>query len=175
MKSIGPIPIDGKIVRPLDMTNLKVIKASPEMIAAFEQAWKDRFRIPAGPADNDPSNLFAEVKVNGQTVAKLYNSGGAEMSNAGYGKVADLRSMGEHESRTGPVLAKARAEDIARALGGTVVMADTAQTQSEWNARPPMRFTYDYAAMEKATQARDARIATTRTLMDAQLIGQTET
>ena len=109
------------------------------------------------------------MKVNGQTVAKLYNSGGAETSNSVGAKLMDLPSMQSSDSGMGPELAQRRAEQIAKALGGTVVRAKTAQTQPQWRSRPPMQFTYDYVAMEKFMQARAASM---RTLVDAQSIAQ---
>ena len=154
-------------------------KATPEEIEKFEQVWKDQFKILADPsqADNAPGNIYATVKVNGKVVATLYNSGAAETSNATYAKVSKLPSMGEGEMLVGPELAQKRAEEIAKAMGGKIEMTGTAQTQAEWNARPPIEFTYDYAAIEAAQKERDtynaaAQDASAKTKVDAQIIAQ---
>ncbi len=79
-------------------------------------------------SDDDPSKLFAEVYKDGKVVARLYNGG----SSTTYGK-ADGIITGENEPYAGgPQLAQWRANKIAKALGGTVKVADTAQTQSQW-------------------------------------------
>ncbi len=163
----------------LDLSKLTAIKASPEMMAEMEETWKGQFKIPVGKADNDPSNIYATVKVNGKVVATLYNSGGAMTSNATGAQVSGLPSMGEGETLTGPALAQKRAEEIAKALGGTIETASTAQTAAEW--RPAkVEWTYDYEAMNAARAAIDASLEASRqassaaaqTKMDAQLIGQ---
>jgi len=84
--------------------------------------------IPFELADNHPSNLYGEVKVNGETVAKIFNGGGAETSNA---LGAKLKKMFE-EYADGNNLAEVRAQKIAEMLGGTVELADTALTPAAW-------------------------------------------
>jgi len=132
-----------------------ISKASPEQLARIERGGNGQFRIPIGPADNDPSNLYAEVKVSGHTVASLYNSGSVAMSNAAAARTRDLPSM--NSSVVGPQLAQMRAEEIAKALGGTIEPAATAQTQGQWRGHRPVQYTYDYVAMEQARQALEAR------------------
>lgn len=149
-----------------------VTKASPEQIARLDEAWKNQFRVPVGPADNDPGNVYATVRVNGQVVATLYNSGGAMTSNANGAQLSALPSMGEGETSTGPVLARKRAEEIAKALGGTIEKASTAQTQAQWQQRPAMQWTYDYAAMSEAMAARNARVAASEMFVQAQIAAQ---
>jgi hypothetical protein len=134
-----------------------ISKASPEQLARIGQGSNGKFKIPVGPADNDPSNLYAEVKVGGNAVALLYNSGSVAMSNALAARTRDLPSM--NSSIVGPQLAQMRAEEIAKAFGGTVEPAATAQTQALWRGRRPAQFTYDYVAMEQALQAIEARTA----------------
>lgn len=154
-------------------------KLSTEEIEKFEQIWKDQFKIMADPtqADNHPSNIYATVKVNGEVVATLYNSGGAMTSNATAGKLSKLPSMGEGETLVGPELAQKRAEEIAKALGGKVEVVGTALTQAQWNARPPVEFTYDYEAMaaaekERKNSAAAAQDASAKTKVDTQIIAQ---
>ena len=78
--------------------------------------------------DNDPSKLFAEVRKNGQVVAQLYNNG----TSVTYGLAEGLIDGVGEPFDGGPELAQWRAAKIARELGGTVKMASTAQTQSQW-------------------------------------------
>lgn len=78
--------------------------------------------------DNDPSKLFAEVYKNGQVVARLYNGG----SSVTYGLADGIIDGVKEPFDGGPELAQWRAAKIARELGGTVKMAPTAQTQSQW-------------------------------------------
>jgi len=84
-------------------------------------------------ADNDPGNIYAEIQVNGKTVATIYNSGAAETSNAiaRKAKLSGDRSNGSE----GPELAQRRAEDLAAAAGGEIVKADSAIDQAQWLAQ----------------------------------------
>ncbi|EPR43784.1 hypothetical protein dsx2_0008 [Desulfovibrio sp. X2] len=129
-----------------------VRKLSDEEVANLHQVLMDQFKVPADPAqaDNHPSNTYATVEVAGKVVATIYNSGCTSTSNRTYAQVANLPSMGEGEHLTGPALAQKRAREIAERLGGTVRMAATAASQTAWESRPPVRFTYDYAAMNAA-------------------------
>lgn len=102
--------------------------------------------------DNDPSKLFAEVRKNGQVVAQLYNNG----TSVTYGLAEGLIDGVGEPFDGGPDLAQWRAAKIARELGGTVKMASTAQTQSQWQITN---------AAEGAR--RDQVMASRRTAMDA--------
>ncbi len=85
---------------------------------------------PAGIlADNDPSQVFAEIVVNGQSVAKIYNSGAVESSNALGGRI---NALVKDDLGSGPTLAASRAERLASMLGGKVEKADTAMEQGAW-------------------------------------------
>lgn len=153
------------------LTGLKPTKISAEVAARLEANLKQiqelRYRKPSGP----PDEIYAEVKVGGKVVATLYNSGAAVTSNASAGKLRRLPSMGEGTTLTGPALAQLRAEEIAKALGGTVAKAETAMTQAEWRARPPMTWTIDYEAMARDERAAAASRKTAATLVRAQLEG----
>jgi hypothetical protein len=157
----------------IDITQLKqlpmpaIIKMSDSQIAAMRATMEDQYRRPVGPADNAPENTYAQVKVNGKVVATLYNSGGSETSNAVGAKLGDLLM---NPSGSGPQLAQSRAEAIAKALGGTVVKAPTAQTQAQWAARPPRQYAIDYAAM--AADPRMSQSVTTQ--VNAQLLAQSQ-
>lgn len=87
---------------------------------------------PAGiKADNDPSQVYAVVKVGGQVVATVYNSGAAETSNALGSRFAAGFAK---DTQVGPALAAERAERVAAALGGVVEKASTALSQSTWQS-----------------------------------------
>lgn len=165
---IGAAVAIGAEVLDLALSGVKAGKRPAEEIAARDQIRKEQFRIEESPTGNDPSNIYAEVKIDGQTVATIYNSGAISALHGTSHRLGDLPGMGE-EAHSGPALAKARAEEIAKALGGTVVKADTAMTQKAWDSRPPVQVTYDYDATERAMQARSI---SARTFFDAQSIGQ---
>ena len=166
------LPLDN--VKRLTGLNLKPIKLPEELQARLKEIQEFRYSKPSGP----PDEVYAEVKVGGKVVATLYNSGAAVTSNAAAGKLRQLPSMGEGTTLTGPALAQLRAEEIAKALGGTVSKAETAMTQSQWRNRPPTTWTVDHEAMARDQAAREAsaaaRQAAVRTLVDAQVIGNTE-
>lgn len=103
-------------------------------------------------SDDAPDKLFAEVYKDGKVVARLYNGG----SSATYGKADGVITGADEPFEGGPELAQWRANKIASAMGGTVKLASTAQTQSQWQV--------SYAA-EQAK--RDQAMAPYRAAMDA--------
>lgn len=157
------------------LTGLTPIKLSAEEAAALQSRLKEiqelRYRVPAGPTDE----VYAEVKVGGKVVATLHNSGAAVTSNELAGKLRRLPSMGEGCDLTGPALAQLRAEEIAKALGGTIAKAETAMTQPEWRVRPPVQWTIDYEAMARdgraAAAARETAAAVVRAQLEAERQG----
>jgi hypothetical protein len=155
----------------LDASSLTVHKITEEQAQRLNEARKNQFKTLAKPeqADNHPSNIYATIRVNGKVAATLYNSGAVSMSSAVHGKVKNLPSMGEGETMIGPMLAKKRAEDIAKALGGSVEVADTAVNQSQWHNRAPVEWVYDHAGLEAAMNS-----ATAKTRFDTQAIAQKE-
>lgn len=165
MSSISSTRIDIAQLKQLPMP--AAIKMSDSQIAAMRATMEAQYRRPVGPADNAPENIYAQVKVNGKVVATLYNSGVSETSNAVGGQLQDMLM---NPSGSGPQLAQSRAEQIAKALGGTVVKAPTAQTQAQWAARPPREFYIDYAAM--ADDPRLSRSVTTQ--VNTQLLAQSQ-
>jgi hypothetical protein len=115
--------IDASMLKPLSarMTPMPPSLIDPsDMINAMRDA--------GVVSDDDPSKLFAEVYKNGQVVARLYNGG----SSVTYGKADGIITGADDPYDGGPQLAQWRANKIASALGGTVKMAGTAQTQSQW-------------------------------------------
>jgi hypothetical protein len=130
----------------VDMASIAHLN-SPAMPAPadfMQKLLEAQFTRPVGPPDNAPSELYAEIKVGGKTIAKVYNSGCCERPNNSGG--VQLGGPDE-EGLTGPALAHFRAEKIAKACGGTIEKADTAVTQAAYNARPPRQFYVDYEAM----------------------------
>ncbi|MFX8554342.1 hypothetical protein ABTM01_19415, partial [Acinetobacter baumannii] len=67
--------------------------------------------------------------------------------------------LGAEDTTAGPALAQQRAEKIAKALGGEIVKAATAQTQSQWNARPPVTWTVDREGLARYDAGKAARLA----------------
>lgn len=163
----GPISVAD--IKPL-ATTLKPIKLEGAEAAEFarnlQSVLEGAYTVPVGPTSYGD---YAKVMVNGKAVATLGNDGCAQMSNALGAKLGNtLENNG-----SGPELAKRRADQIAKALGGTVVVQPGAMTQAAWNARPPIAFTVDYAAM-----ARDGvldtwkRAGATASTFSAQMIAQ---
>jgi hypothetical protein len=115
------------------------------------------------PASTPPDSLYANVVVNGQIVAKIYNSGTTQIpSPAVDAQIKNLPSLNDN-TLTGPDAAQQRAAAIAQTLGGTVDKAQTAQTQQQW-------LESDYAKVARQiVQSHNANIAT---LLQAQLLGQ---
>jgi hypothetical protein len=168
VSTINSSPISVSQVKQLPM--LRAIKLSDSQIAEMRKTMEAMYTRPVGPPDNAPQNLYAEVKVNGKVVARLYNSGCSETSNV---VGADLQDFLMNPDGSGPQLAQTRAERIAAAVGGTVVKASTAQTQAQWEARPPRQFYTDYAAMA-ADQRLQSQAMAARSQVAAQLLAQTQ-
>ena len=171
-------PVDLANLKSLN-TGLKATKLSDEQIKRMKEVEELRYKRPVNLENHPSQKTYAEVMVNGKSVAKVYNSGAMSTSNATYGSIAKLDSVAEPGSMTGPELAQLRAEEIAKALGGTVVKSSDAITQSQWLATPPIQFEIDYAAMERDQKARqeaiEARNGSAKTKVDTQMIAQTET
>jgi hypothetical protein len=139
----------------LDVT-LKAVPISQEMKDRINASIKQMFTYPLGPPDNAPENIYATVKVNGQVVATLYNSGCSAMTNAAG---AAMDGLEDPPGMEGPMLAQWRAEQYAKKLGGTVEKASTAIDQQKWNARPPREYFFDEAAMNAYLDANKAAAA----------------
>lgn len=142
--------IDPSMVRPLSAVAKALAAPRPPLVdpTSMMNAMRDAGVTP----DNDPSKLFAEVYKDGKLVAQLYNGG----SSTTYGKAEGIITGENEPYGGGPQLAQWRANKIAAELGGTVKMAGTAQTQSQW------QITY---AAEQAK--RDQAMAPYRAAMDA--------
>jgi len=145
---------EGIKVSDLIQLNPGALQPAPQsVIDQMNAAMKQMFTYPLGPPDNAPENTYATVKVNGQVVATLYNSGCSEMTNAAG---AAMDGLEDPPGLQGPMLAQWRAEQYAKRLGGTVEKAPTAQDQQTWNARPPREYFFDEAAMNAYLAANKA-------------------
>jgi hypothetical protein len=161
------------MVQKLDISGLNVRKASDEEIARFKKIEELRYTRPINLENHPSQKIYAEVIVNGKSVAKVYNSGAMETSNAMYGKVSKLDSVNNPQGG-GPMLAQERAEDIAKLLGGKVVKSSTAITPAEWAKVPPIEFEVDYAAMEQDRNEALLRAESAKTVFQTQVIAQNE-
>jgi hypothetical protein len=144
-------------LKQIDTSKLKPISIAelPELRDQMATHWLNmraaEARMATEVPDNAPQNTYATVKVNGKVVATLYNSGGAAMTNAAAAAVGDLQDPPGLNG--GPDLAQARAERIAKALGGTIEKASTAIKQSQWTPRPDISTNYSRTQLDDAWQA----------------------
>jgi hypothetical protein len=151
MRPEGGIPVS-EIKQLVPVTPLKAVHSFPMIQPIDPKALMEAMSSAGVTSDDAPSKLFAEVYKDGKVVARLYNGG----SSVTYGK-ADGIISGENEPYDGgPQLAQWRANKIAAELGGTVKMADTAQTQSQWEV-----------GYEAEQAKRDQAMAPYRAAMDA--------
>lgn len=121
-------PISSKLnVQSLQSLGLRLEprKLSEEEIAAF-QAFMAPRSLPPAPT---PA-IYATVEQNGKVVATLYKDGTCVTTNAAHARIRNLPSMGEGETLTGAELAVKRAQEIAKALGGRMVLAGPSASQS---------------------------------------------
>ena len=125
MTSIAPTPLSSQL-QLVSTDNFRTLSIGP---ALLKQATDIPFNEPApGP----PDSVYADVVVKGQVVAKLFNSGTADIPlPSTYAKVKNLPSLNNNKL-IGPNGAQEIATEIAAALGGSVVKASTAQTQQQW-------------------------------------------
>ncbi len=153
------IPVD--LVKRLDMSGLKATHISelPEQeyqmaIEALERMLEGKYMRMPEPADlagYPGMKPYATVVVGGKIVAKVDNQGALETSNELYERIKH-HLPDEVNGTNGPDLAQARAEYVAKLLGGKVVEADTALTQMEFRALPEIerpKAWIDYEAMRQ--------------------------
>jgi hypothetical protein len=107
-------------------------------------------------SDPDFSNYagtkpFATITVGGQVVATIDNQGIVQTQNNGLGSKLKDVLVGDVNGINGPDLAQARAEQIAKLLGGKITKAATAISQSQFNLLPSTetKVTVDYDAVVK--------------------------
>lgn len=161
------IPIDISKVKRLNLPEGALRKLSDVEVAQFkhvhEMALMPEYSRVEGPADT----VYAEVKVGGQTVATLYNSGVMVTSNAYGARLQNLPSVRD-STQVGPALAQERAEEIARTLGGNVVRSGDAMTQSQWEASPKQKLVTDWEALRRDPRLIGYHRVDPATLLDAQ-------
>ncbi|MBX3454938.1 hypothetical protein [Ferrovibrio sp.] len=167
--------IDLSTVTPLTakLTPVQVSDEQREEFAAMLKRLKElEFTRPV-PEQNHPSQqVYAQVKVKGQIVATLYNSGALQCSNAMAGKLQSLPSVSGAGVGSGPEMAKRRAEEIARLLGGQIEPAQTAITQQQWERLPPVEQYVDLVAMQKAQEEAQRDTAQREAAQREALVGQ---
>lgn len=162
------------VLKPMENTNV--------FMAPIAVPKEPQFMRPVNLENHASQKIYATVQVNGRTVATLYNNGSMMSSNADYGRVSNLPSVRGDVDGSGPEMAQLRAEEIAKALGGKIVKANTAITQTQYYALPPIRFEVDqealaqYRAEQSAAEAewQKSRTEGSRTLLTAQLLGAGE-
>lgn len=79
------------------------------------------------PADNAPENRYAYIFRGNELIGELSNSGAVT-----FFKESDAAQVELTQEGYGPEVAQKRAEEIAEALGGTIVKAATAMDQASW-------------------------------------------
>ncbi len=174
----GTQPIDLSNVKKLDISLMDVRKLSDEEMAKVRELSEMPYMKISNLDElknHVSQQVYAEVKVNGQTIATIYNGGTSMTSNAMGGKINDI--INELDSKlSGPEGAQERAEAIAKAFGGEVVMADTAVTQAEYMATPPFipEYEVDYEAIERDLAAARGQLATPQTQTDTQNLAQAD-
>lgn len=152
--SSGTLSLLGKIINATVFTssNLKAVHASEmteEDFARFkdmqgrlidsrtrmlESQYTDESQT-FSSAKSPRTEPYATVVVGGKVVATIDNQGVVGSDDALGKRLKDIL-LGEVNGTNGPDLAQARAEQIARLLGGRILGSDTAITQSEFNALP---------------------------------------
>ncbi len=155
----------------LDIPSNAIRQATEAEKAEFKKIQELAYTRPVNLENHPSQQAYAEVMVDGKSVAKVYNSGAMETSNALYGKIGKLESV-KNPQGSGPMLAQERAEEIAKALGGTVVKSSTALTSAQWAKVPPVTFEVDYAAMERDRKAALEKAETAKTVFTTQVIAQ---
>lgn len=124
------------------ITKLSSEQAAPRM-ARLKEVLEGAYTRPMADTPGD-YGTYAEVTVKGKVVASVANTGAATiMSNELGASIGGQLEMQGY----GPTLAQRRAEQIAKAVGGTVVKNKSALTEAQWATRSPIKTFVDYDAM----------------------------
>lgn len=141
------------------------LQAEAQLIEQMKAALEGAHSQAVGP---DPSRYpalqtYASVVVNGQIVATIDNQGVYKTSPDVASKLSHLLPN-DFAGGNGPDLAQARADIMARALGGKVVKADTALSQGQFLSLPEYRqeWAVDHAAMLNDPAYQEIQQAQTR-------------
>ncbi|EPY03537.1 hypothetical protein [Magnetospirillum fulvum] len=152
-------------LRPIDMSTVKAVKLEGQDLIDFYRQTKEiieqQYTV---PTQTGGYGEYAQVEVNGKKVATLTNEGYAETSENLAGLNLETDAIG------GPQLAQRRADQIAKALGGTVVLSPSAMTQTQWQNRPAQTVSIDFNAMKRDGQM--GNWANAASFLTAQLMGQ---
>lgn len=121
-----------------------------QVMAAKKEMLENDYRQASVISKNSNYSKYASVVVNGKVVAEIDNHGFVETSNAMAGHFSDAIKEADISAgvSSGPLLAKARAESIARSINGSIVMAKTAISQKSFDATPQQNVTINYDAMK---------------------------
>lgn len=122
----GSASPDGKL-RPLTAEDLARPRKPTPPLLVFE----DDYLMQQMMASMPVNDVFAQVIKNGKVIATIDNGGGVAS-----GGLAGVDLNGGPQGG-GPAEAKWRAQQIARSVGGKVVMADTAKTPETWKPWTP--------------------------------------
>jgi hypothetical protein len=147
------------ILKPIHVSELpedqyqSFMEGEQRRIAANKQYLEDQYTQYSQPdlSNDRRTKPYATVIVGGKTAAMIDNQGGVESDDVLGAQLRDIL-VGEVNGTNGPDLAQARAEQIAKLLGGRVVNSATAITQRAFNAIPsfaPPQATVDQEVMKK--------------------------
>lgn len=126
-----------------------------QRIAANKKYLENQYTQTSFPDySNDPRmKPYATITVAGQVVATIDNQGVVSTDSNALGDRINklLTGLNEDSASSGPAGAQYRADKIAEMLGGRIVKAGTAMTQSHYNTLVPFEpptSTIDYDAMK---------------------------
>ena len=122
--------------------------AVPTVSASGQSFFEAHFTKIDPPPDNTPDNVYAQIAVGDRNVATIYNGGTVEMAD-GSKPPSDLVA-----GTAGPDLAAARAEQLAKELGGSLAKANSAQSADQWTSTHALtHYLVELQALDQATAA----------------------
>lgn len=129
------------------------IEQDEQRLAANKQYLENQYTHTSNPDySNDPRmKPYATVTVAGQIVATIDNQGVVSTNSNALGDRINKLLIGLNEKDSGPAGAQYRADKIAEMLGGRIVKAETAMSQSQYRTLAPFEqptSTIDYDAMK---------------------------
>jgi hypothetical protein len=118
----------------------------PHLPMALPQGAGDAcaYVLPVIPAEA----AYAHVRVGQRVIATITNSGHIRRTPV-FGRRQPVASEESDWSVTGPALAERRAQQLARAYGGIVVVAPTALAPVEWESCPAVMWRIDCARLRR--------------------------
>ncbi|MGD9638626.1 MAG: hypothetical protein AB7U85_06165 [Alphaproteobacteria bacterium] len=131
---------------------IKPVELSKDTLESFIETLEEVLELQYQRIENTTNNTayqtYADVVVGGKVVATIDNNGYVKSSNAIGAKISH-QLIGSINGKEGPVLAQARAEQIAAMLGGVIKKSSTAISQSQYEILPKPKATINYEAMQK--------------------------